>query len=785
MCRVDSRPRARWLAWLVLLAFLAPETRAAEGESTPDIINVVVNLQPKGDFFVRTAPDGDFWIKIDDVRRMGIAHPQGVIRSFQGVDHIRLGSISGVRVSVDNWDRIVSVDIEPRLLGTQNFDLRGAQSLDLTPAAGTSAYLNYRAGYESSSGDRNTVTLDTRFNLRLGGWLLQNQDSYISQGRPNNYLRLNTSAIYDWHDDMQRLMIGDQAALSGDLGRSLIFAGIGYSRAFQLQPNFISAPTTRFFGTVSVPSVAEIYVDGVRVRTQTINPGLFQFDNLNFYGGLRQTQIIIRDQFGRQQMLTSAAYFSNQLLRAGLHDYSYNAGFERQDFGTASNRYGPRVVSAYHRYGATDDITLGLRGDGIGNIYSAGPTGVFRVGTWGVVAAEYSHRQDRDRGRGGNAASVTYSYESRTWQSRASYRRFDLNYVADDAIPSLVGARRLDRSAGVGYNTSGAGSLSLDRSLAAAWDGTYRNATTLAYSVTLPGKVRFFLTLSRVNQSGSSGYNGFAGLFYSFDNSHSASVTRQKAAGFGNTDFFELSRSAPEGEGFGYRMIASNGPDGRAFDPFIEWNAPYAVFTGSAHTEPGRSGSDRYQMSASGALAWAGGQIAASRPIRSSFAIVKVGDLEGVRVSRNNQETGITGHDGTVLLPNLTSYAYNRISLENNDIPLDYDLRELDRTIVPPLNSGVLLTFETRKVRAYAGKLMVVRDGVSVPVEHVRVSLTKAGAASAFVAGYRGEFYLDGIDAGRYTASFHYGGRTCGFEMFLPVGDRMLTELPPVTAQCK
>ena len=104
---------------------------------------------------------------------------------------------------------------------------------------------------------------------------------------------------------------------------------------------------------------------------------------------------------------------------------------------------------------------------------------------------------------------------------------------------------------------------------------------------------------------------------------------------------------------------------------------------------------------------------------------------------------------------------------------------------MPPLNSGALLTFETRKVRAYAGKLTVVRDGVSLPVEHIRVSLTKEGAASTFVAGYRGEFYLDGIEVGRYAARFEYGGRLCGFELLIPAADRMLTELPPVVAQCK
>ena len=56
-------------------------------------------------------------------------------------------------------------------------------------------------------------------------------------------------------------------------------------------------------------------------------------------------------------MITQSYYASPRLLRAGLHDYSIEAGAVRENFGLAGNDYGRPLVVGTERYGFSDSLT--------------------------------------------------------------------------------------------------------------------------------------------------------------------------------------------------------------------------------------------------------------------------------------------------------------------------------------------------------------------------------------------------------------------------------------------
>ena len=84
-----------------------------------------------------------------------------------------------------------------------------------------------------------------------------------------------------------------------------------------------------------------MFLDGQRVRSESLRPGEFELRDILGYGGARNVQVVLRDSFGRVQQLNYSFYFSDQPSRAGLHEYSYNLGAFRRGFGIESNHYGP------------------------------------------------------------------------------------------------------------------------------------------------------------------------------------------------------------------------------------------------------------------------------------------------------------------------------------------------------------------------------------------------------------------------------------------------------------
>jgi outer membrane usher protein len=101
-------------------------------------------------------------------------------------------------------------------------------------------------------------------------------------------------------------------------------------------------------------------------------------------------------------------FATNAGLAEGLHEYSYNLGPLRRQYGIESNDYGPLAAAAFHRYAFTNALTLGLRGQATKDLYNTGPFGTYQLARFGMFGAGVSVG-GRD-GKTGQAASAAYSY---------------------------------------------------------------------------------------------------------------------------------------------------------------------------------------------------------------------------------------------------------------------------------------------------------------------------------------------------------------------------------------
>jgi outer membrane usher protein len=177
----------------------------------------------------------------------------------------------------------------------------------------------------------------------------------------------------------------------------------------------------------------------------------------------------------------------------------------------------------------------------------------------------------------------------------------------------------------------------------------------------------------------------------------------------------------------------------------VQKNGRYGIYRGELRATTGDNIDHREEIrfSTSGAITYVGGYLRPTRPVTDSFSLVKVSDLEDVRVYLNSQDMGRTDKDGILVIPTMSSYFDNQISIEDKDIPIDYLMPRVSQNLSPPLRSGSCSYFPVEKYQAYMGRLVGQAGEGTAPLEYFEGSLRAGDRTVTFFTGSGGEFYFD------------------------------------------
>lgn len=805
-----ARSRHAALATLLLVCCAAtgwavaqparPATATSPGSPEPLVVGVTLNAEAKGDFFVFRTAAGDVLMKLDDLKAMGLQQVDGALQQLDGEAHVSLRSVRGVAFTLDSQKGVLALTAQPELLPRRVLDINQPARRTGTIPTETSAFLNYAFTYaDGSSYPRTRLGFSSEAGLRYGNNLLLTNSATVERADGSRkHVRLMSSILRDDRATLQRWTVGDFFTPGREFSGGVNLGGLSLSKLYDIDPYLIDHPTQSIRGNVTLPSDLEVYMDGQRVRTERLSPGEFELRDLASYGGARSVRLVLRDAFGRRQELDYSFYATEQPLRAGLHEYSYNAGAFRRRFGTDSNAYGAPAYSAFHRYGFTDALTVGLRAEGTRQLFNGGPSATIVLGSAGVLNAAYA--QSSVAGRRGAAATLGYSYQDRTWGFGLAGRR-DWGEFASLGEPPSVTNRKSEFSANASVSLGRHGSLSLSHSVLRVYAGrsastatalqpfevvalTPDRVTALNYNVSLiSGRVALSASLRHIKDTRSRN-ELFVGLIFFPDRDHiHTSHVRADTEGR-RSAYTQYSKIQPIGEGFGYNVSAERALDSSAHSTLLrsnaQYNAPAAVLQGEFNStrQLGRR-DDEHRLGLSGGLAYVAGRLAPSRPVVDSFALVQVGDVPGVGVSVNGQEIGKTNARGELLAPTLRAFYDNEIVIRTQDLPIDRSIETARRKVSPSLRSGALVAFNATRIQAFSGKLKAVRGEQALPLEHQSASFVVQGRQQEFRTGRAGEFYLENIPAGRYAAQASLpGGGSCSFELVIPVSTEMLVELP-------
>jgi outer membrane usher protein FimD/PapC len=758
-----------------------PFIHLAEGGQTA-ILRIVLNQEDKGEFFVNVTDDGDFLARIEDLKKIGFPEIQGKVSILEGEEFVSLRSMKGLKTVFDEKKLALELTVDPSLLREKVFELRYPRPAKVYYPKDTAAFFNYNLTYLArDSFTYDSATFTDQLGFRVGDLLFLSDSSYSQKkGDGGEFVRLMSNVTYDRREDLKRIIFGDFLATSGELGSALNMGGISFSKNYGIDPYFIRYPEIGFSGVAPLPSELEVYRNGVLIRKERISPGGFQLRDIPAYVGSGSVEVVLRDPFGREQKIGLPYYFTDALLKEGLHEYSYNFGFSRENFGIVSNRYKDLLFSGFHRYGINDSLTAGISAEGSKRVRNFGISSTYSL-PWqlGTITGTVAGSDSRRRGEG-IGGSVSYLYLGREWSFNLLLRGFTRDY-SNISLEPLPERTKYEASASASYFSPILGSFSLGFAATKRHFGADEESILAGYSRKITDRSSLVANFRRDVESRINEFN--ISVQYYFKHGISASSTYQRTDG-ASSERIQVLKNLPVGEGFGGRAtFEANQVEPENFNNYdlqLLYNGRYGQY-GGEFVSTNRA--ETYTLAAGGGLAFVRDTLNFSRPIQDSFALVKVGDLKDIRVHLSNQEIGRTGSSGKILVPNLGSYYENQISLSDKDIPIEYAVSDVMRYVSPPLRSGSYIEFKATKIQSFSGTLKIIVEGETKPVEYVEFNLLVDGKELLSPTGKGGEFYLENIKPGNYRGEFKHLDKTRFFDIVIPKSEEIWIDLGEIMCE--
>jgi outer membrane usher protein len=240
---------------------------------------------------------------------------------------------------------------------------------------------------------------------------------------------------------------------------------------------------------------------------------------------------------------------------------------------------------------------------------------------------------------------------------------------------------------------------------------------------------------------------------------------------------FNQSSSSELGSSYNFRVVKNEQKEQEEMtnaDGTIRYDGQYGNYSGqfSRNQEI-----NDYFFSYSGSSVFIDGSLFFTRPINDGFALVKGGDIKNVEVQIKNRDAGVTNSKGTLLVPGLTSYSDNEISVSTEKIPIDYTLEETKKYIYLPFRSGGKVKFDFHKFQAVSGSVFFLKENKKVPADFGKLELTIKENQSLFFVGKSGQIYIEDISPGTYPARLIKNELECKFDLIVPKSDEVIIEL--------
>lgn len=677
--------------------------------------------------------DGELWATRATLQQLGFALPEGT------PDPVRVDSLRGVQARYDREHQSASITAPLALLnlGTYRIDTRPNTVRQASASPGM--LLNYTLyGTQDQHGD-GSLSAFTELRAFSGRGVLSStalMQAPRANGAWNDHsVRLDTSWSTSFPSNLLTLRVGDTLTAATDWSRTTRIGGIQIGTNFALQPYLVTTPLPKFFGSATLPSQVQLYINGMKQYSGQVPAGPFQLNAVPGINGAGNAQIVLTDALGRVTTLNFSLYNTTRLLRQGLTDWSAELGFVRENYGLSSFDYGSDpMASGTWRHGFGNNFTGEVHAEATSGLLDGGVGGDWMLGTTGGVLTA-SAAQSTYKGMGGSQFSLGYH-----WANDRFNAGFDAIRASDGYrdVASLYGAPppHLTASAQAGFNTVRLGSFGVGYTQLSYQQQTSRYASAYWFrSIGSRGSINLNVNQNLVQPRDRSIFLTFS-LSLSDRDFLSTSVQHQ---GDRNLAIVDVNRSIPQQGGFGWRAQLQQGGGVHGGQAELDYLGDYGYLQAGVSDLDGNSFA---YAGADGSLVWMDDHLFAARHIYDAFAVVSTDGIPGVPVKLENNPIGVTNKHGLLLVTPLNAWQDNKLSIDPMNLPADMRIGHVNINATPTDRAGTLVDFGITPIRA-ASIILVDAHGKALPLGS-SVRLQGSSGQPALV-GFDGDVYLDSL----------------------------------------
>jgi len=627
----------------------------------------------------------------------------------------------------------------------------------------TIGFINYITNYYhvSYSGGtaRNMDSAWAAFNggVNLGKWQFRQLSNFNWQSSGQSKWNITRSYMQRPLPSVNSQFLFGQLITTGNFFSGLAYDGISLSTDERMKPESVRGYAPVIRGIASTNAKVSVRQNGREIYQTTVSPGSFEINDLypTSYSG--DLDVTVTEATGEVSQFSVPFAAIPESMRAGMNRYNFALGKTR-DSGAESP-----FSDFVWQQGVSNSITAnsGVR---IADGYQAVMFGGVYGGLPGALGLDltWSHARLPDEGyTNGWMAHLAWSktfQETNTTFTLAGYRYSTAGYRdLSDVLGVREAATSSNKWKSNTYQQQSRFDISLSQSLErygniylSGSTQNYRNGRSrdtqlqLGYSNSFSRGVGMNLSLARQRLGGYSN-NGkmqtMASLSFSIPlgtrDMRAPSLTTSWTNSSGEGSHYQTSVSGVMGEN-----------DTTSYNLNANYDQKYSstVVGGSlqkrmALTTLGLNsskGSGYWQVSgnADGALAIHSGGITAGPYLGDTFALVEAKGAAGAGIF-NSQQLSVNDQ-GYALVPSMTPYRFNRITLDPNGMNDDAELVESEKNVAPVAGAGVKVVFRTR-----AGTAMLITsnlpDGLPVPLG--ADVMDEKGEVVGMV-GQRGQIYV-------------------------------------------
>ena len=617
----------------------------------------------------------------------------------------------------------------------------------------------------------------------LGSVVLEANGSYLENrvptpGQGSEFTRGDVRLVKDFPDHILRTSAGDLIYPTQGFQTFRQMGGFAFTSQFSMARSKLTYPTGNYEIFLQRNSKVYVWVNDQLQQVLDLPAGRHNLQDFPFANGVNELRLQIIDDVGREEIQTYSYFSSTELLRPGLHQYSYAFGAPSTD--TGSNRVydsNDPTTSLFHRYGLWEDLTIGmnLQNDkqqsvlGTEALWSA-PAGFFKfqpaysstLGEGGGAAFQTNYVFSDYKGK----AKTQRSYNLGVLVAQKAFTPFTTTIVsaAKKVLEITTGytqgiSRNLSLNAGgaLRYFDGGSGlinSFTLNGGVNQRWDNGLSASATLTHTKSQVGEedVSIFIFLlwsfpkekqiiSAIHNSADSSsrvdwsYNPTTGA----DSANYSAAIRDSATeqGYSGQVLYEGNRART---GVSHEVILSKQPDPNATGASANQKVSNNVTTLTLGTS----------------VAYAGGHVAIGRPVSDSFAIIApIENLKGQRldVNPNGEDSYLAKSDswGPALLPEVGSYNYTALEVSGRNLPPQLSLPRDHFSVYPTYKSGYAFEVGTDATVYLTGKILAP-DGT--PLSLAAGTATYVGGAKTTIVtiftNKKGVMRSEGFKAGHY-----------------------------------